>query len=204
GGAGLGVLGAVGSLDGKLADTLQQGSRLVQRAFTGLQHADAVLGVLHALLEPADLGTQLLADAQAGGVVGSPVDAEAARQLLEAAGQVVLRFREMAISIHRLHVLIDAETHCFLLDRVSTPNPWESIWLLSVHMVVDKHPFGHPLRSLEGFAAERGPNVNDLSPPRYRRVTDGRVTVASALRDRGSARRVRPRCVRTGRDGRGR
>src|SRR5439155_15222303 len=34
GGAGLGVLGAVGGLNGQLADTLQQGSRLVQRAFT--------------------------------------------------------------------------------------------------------------------------------------------------------------------------
>src|SRR5437588_742942 len=68
GGPGLGVLGAVGSLHGQVTHTLQQRRGLVQGAFSGLEHADAVLGILHGHLEATHLGAQLLADRQAGGV----------------------------------------------------------------------------------------------------------------------------------------
>src|SRR5690606_21746916 len=51
----LGV-GAVGGLDGQLADTLQVVRDFGQRAFGGLRQRDAVVGVAGCLLHAADLG----------------------------------------------------------------------------------------------------------------------------------------------------
>ena len=50
---------------------------LGQGAFSGLHEGDGVLRVALSLVEPADLGAQLLADREAGGVIGGAVDPEA-------------------------------------------------------------------------------------------------------------------------------
>ena len=68
---------AVRVLHGQLADALQHRVHLVQRALSRLHQRDAVLRVALGLGEAADLATQLLADRQAGGVVGRAVDAVA-------------------------------------------------------------------------------------------------------------------------------
>ena len=68
----------------------------VEGAFSGLDHADAVLRVSLSLVESGDLGLQLLADGQTRGVVGGAVDPQAARELLDALGEVAAvadRFR---------------------------------------------------------------------------------------------------------------
>ena len=88
--------GAVRGFDGQLADALEHRVDFGQRAFSGLDHRDAVLGVSLGLVEARDLRLQLLADGEAGRVVGGTVDAETARQLLDALGEVAavaLRFR---------------------------------------------------------------------------------------------------------------
>ncbi len=77
-------IGAVGVLHRELADALEHRVDFVQRAFTDLDHRDPVLGVAHGLVEAADLAAELLADDEAGCVVGCAVDAQAARELLDA------------------------------------------------------------------------------------------------------------------------
>ena len=72
-----------GGLDGEVTHALQHGVDLVQGAFCGLHDRDAVLGVAGGLVRPPTCGAQALADHEAGGVVGGPVDAEARGELLE-------------------------------------------------------------------------------------------------------------------------
>ena len=73
---------AVLVLHGELADALQHRVDLVEVALRGLHHRDAVLDVALRLGEAADLAAHLLGDAEAGGVVGRAVDAEAGREPL--------------------------------------------------------------------------------------------------------------------------
>ena len=65
---------AVVELDGQVTDALEHRVHLAQRALSGLHERDGVLGVALGLAEAADLGAQLLADRQAGRVVGGAVD----------------------------------------------------------------------------------------------------------------------------------
>ena len=62
--------GVVGRLYGQLAHALQDGVRLVERAFSGLNHGDAILTVPHGLVEAPHLGAHFLADGKPCGVVG--------------------------------------------------------------------------------------------------------------------------------------
>jgi hypothetical protein len=78
--------GAVAGFDSQLANALQHRVHFVECAFCRLDHRDAVLGVSLGLVQTCDLRLQLLADGEAGRVVGGAVDAETTRQLLDAAG----------------------------------------------------------------------------------------------------------------------
>jgi hypothetical protein len=64
-----------------------------------------------AVLRPVTCAAQLLADGQAGGVVGSAVDAEARGQLLEALAHLAVGDVQAAVGVHRGRVLVDAKTH---------------------------------------------------------------------------------------------
>ena len=90
------VATGVGGLDRQVTHAVEHGVHLVQRTFSGLHDRDAVLGVAGGLLQAADLGTQALADDEAGGVVGRPVDAEARGELLEVLAQLDVRAGQVA------------------------------------------------------------------------------------------------------------
>jgi len=84
---------------------------LTQRAFSGLNHGDAVLAVSRALLQAADERPHLLADRQAGRVIGGPVDALAAGQLLQRLAQLAARDREVSLRVNRHDVGVDDHCH---------------------------------------------------------------------------------------------
>ena len=91
---------------------------LGQCAFSGLDDGDAVLGVALGNSEARDLRAQALGDGQAGSVVGSTVDAEAAGELLQGLAQVVLRVGQGAESVVRRGVGIDLHTHDLFLHEL--------------------------------------------------------------------------------------
>ena len=94
---------------------------LVHRPFSGLQHRDAVLRVADSLLVPPNLGTHLLADAQAGGVVGSAVDAEAAGELLQHLAHLQPGDGQVALRIDRSNVGCDLHSHWCCPPNVAPP-----------------------------------------------------------------------------------
>src|SRR6185437_8472668 len=71
-----GGVGAVGGLHGQVADRLQVGGDLIQRAAGGLRQVDRVRGVRAGLGQAADLGGVALRDREARGVVGGAVELE--------------------------------------------------------------------------------------------------------------------------------
>ena len=73
---------AVVELDLQVTHALQHRVHLGQRTFRGLDERDAVLRVALRLSQATDLTAHLLADREAGGVVGRTVDAVAAGELL--------------------------------------------------------------------------------------------------------------------------
>ena len=111
GGLRVGVLRAVVVLDRQVVHALQHGVHLGQGAFSGLHDGDAVLGVADGDLEATDLRAQALGDREAGSVVRSAVDAEAAGELLEGLGHLVLRDGQVAVRVDRRDVLVDPKTH---------------------------------------------------------------------------------------------
>ena len=76
------LLRAVVELHLQVTDALQHRVHLGQGAFRRLDERDAVLRVALRLSQAADLTAHLLADREAGGVVGRTVDAIAAGELL--------------------------------------------------------------------------------------------------------------------------
>ena len=61
----------------------------VQRTVRRLDQIDPILGVALGDLQPAQLGLQLLGDAQTGGIIGSALDPQPARESLDAPGERV-------------------------------------------------------------------------------------------------------------------
>jgi len=98
-------------LDGQVANALQHRLHLVHRAFRRLHQRDRVLRVPLSLGETADLGLQLLADREAGGVVGRAVDAIAGAEALHRLRQLVRRADEVAVRTHRSDVRLNAQGH---------------------------------------------------------------------------------------------
>ena len=84
---------------------------LGQRTLSRLDERDAVLGVALGLVETADLTLQLLADGEAGGVVGRTVDAEAGAEALHRLARTIARGGEVTLSVERLDVRVDAKGH---------------------------------------------------------------------------------------------
>ena len=82
--------------------------RLVQGTFTSLDHRNAVLGVALRLRQTLDLGAHLLAHAQTSSVVARAVDAQTARQLLDALGVAHAGHRQVALGAERFDVGIDS------------------------------------------------------------------------------------------------
>jgi hypothetical protein len=112
GSTGVGVLRTGGRrLHRQVTHTAEDRVHLVHRAFSGLHDRDAVLSVADGDLEATDLRPQALGDAQAGGVVGGPVDADARGQRLEALRHLPVRHREVPVGVHGRDVLVDTETH---------------------------------------------------------------------------------------------
>jgi hypothetical protein len=89
---------------------------LVQRTFCGLHEADRVLRVALSLAQALDLATQLLADSEAGGVIGGTVDTQAGAKALHRLRGLVARADELAVGVERLDVAVDAKGHRLLLD----------------------------------------------------------------------------------------
>src|SRR5690606_16973897 len=83
----LGAIGAVGGLGGQVLHAQHDVGEFVQRAFGGLQHGDAVLGVALGNGLAASLGVQAGGDLQAGGVVGGAVHTVPGTQALLAETQ---------------------------------------------------------------------------------------------------------------------
>ena len=81
---------------------------LVHRAFTGLDHRDAVLRIALRLGETADLRPEFLTDRQAGSVVAGPVDPEAAGKTLDALLERHAGRHEVSLGIHCCYVVIDS------------------------------------------------------------------------------------------------
>src|SRR4029453_7760949 len=102
---------AVRVLDGQLANALKHAVDFVQGTFRGLHHGDGVLSVPAGLVEAADPRPKLLAEGETGRVVGSAVDAQAARQLLDGLAELQPRHVEVALSVQRLDVGVDPNTH---------------------------------------------------------------------------------------------
>src|SRR4051794_12378793 len=106
---------AVLVLHGELSHALQHRMDLVERAFSGLHHGDAVLKVALRLGEAADLAAHLLGDGEAGGVVGGPVDPVAGAQALHGLRQPLIRRLELTVGVEGLDVVLDAKRHCGVL-----------------------------------------------------------------------------------------
>ena len=73
-----------------------------------------VLRVALGLVEAADLGAQLLADREAGGVVGGAVDPVARGEPLHRLRQLRRGADELTVGVERLDVVLDAKRHGFL------------------------------------------------------------------------------------------
>src|SRR5690606_33334323 len=84
---------------------------LVEGTLSGLDDGDTVLSVTDGDVEATDLRAQALGDRQTRGVVGRTVDTETAGQLLEGGAQVVLRVGEVAVRVHRRHVVLHGHSH---------------------------------------------------------------------------------------------
>src|SRR5690606_36346418 len=82
-------IGIVGALHGQLAHPLQVIGDLLIGAVDDVQDIHAVLDVIEGFFGAADLGSEVLADLQTGGVIARSVDAEAGGQLLYRSGQGV-------------------------------------------------------------------------------------------------------------------
>jgi hypothetical protein len=76
GSAVVGGVGVIGGLDGQFTDALQQVGRLAGRAVSGVQEADAVVGIANGLVEALNLRLQSLGNGHAGRVVRGAVDAQ--------------------------------------------------------------------------------------------------------------------------------
>src|SRR5690606_24767568 len=103
--------GVVGALDREVTDTTQEVLDLGERAFRGLDDRDAVLGVARGDAETGGLSLETLRDGEAGRVIRGAVDAETARELLEALRDVVLRVGQVAVRVERRDVGCDLHSH---------------------------------------------------------------------------------------------
>ncbi len=101
----------VAGLDRQFTDALQDVVHLAQRAFSGLEHGDAVLGVALALPHATDLGAHLLGDREPGRVISGAVHAHAAGELLEQATQGPVRGAQVALRVQRRNVGVDLQRH---------------------------------------------------------------------------------------------
>ena len=92
-----------------------------QCAFSGLDEADAVLGILGRTLEAADLGAHLLGNRETRGVVAGAVDLVAGGKLLKVLVQGAAVGAEVAIAVHRRNVVLN--THCNILLNLFSDDP---------------------------------------------------------------------------------
>ena len=111
------------SISSEVAHALEHGVHLGHRALTSLHQRHRVLRVALSLVEATDLGAQLLADRQAGGVVGGAVDPVAGRQPLHRLGKRRARAHQVAVRVERLDVVLDPKGHCFLLEDWGPARP---------------------------------------------------------------------------------
>src|SRR3954454_24432815 len=102
---------AVLVLDGQLAHALQHRVDLVQRTLSGLHEADRVLSVALGLAQATNLTTKLLANGEAGRVVGCPVDAITRAEALHRLARATARADKLTVGVERLDVAVDTKGH---------------------------------------------------------------------------------------------
>src|SRR5262249_11641653 len=100
---------AVVVLNREIADALEHRVDLGHRAFRRLHERDSVLSVALGLVETTDLRGQLLADRQAGRVIGGTVDPVARAELLHCLRELVARGNELPVSVESLDVGLNAK-----------------------------------------------------------------------------------------------
>src|SRR4029453_16311518 len=111
----------VRGLHRQVTHALQDGGGLGESTFSRLHDRDAVLGVADGNLQATDLRAQALGDGQTGGVVGRAVDAETRGELLERLAHLAVGDGQVAVSVERRDVVVDAQTH-------DVP-PWKGVLL---------------------------------------------------------------------------
>src|SRR5205085_1613364 len=95
----------------ELAHAPENAADLTERAVRRLYHADRVVRVALGDDVGANLGLHPLADRESRGVVRRGVDAQAARELLEARLERRRRAREVLLRVQRRNVGDDTEGH---------------------------------------------------------------------------------------------
>src|SRR5690606_28611839 len=109
---------AVGGLDGQVLHAQHDIGEFVQRAFGGLQHGDAVLGVALGNGLAAALGIQAGGDLQAGGIVGGAVHTVAGTQTLLADAQRVVGLGHVGLGEQSGVVGMNRDGHLGLLQII--------------------------------------------------------------------------------------
>ena len=91
----------------QLTHALEHVGLFNHRTFSRLQHADAVIGIAHGLVQAADLCGHVGADGQTCCVVASGVDLGAGRQLLHGLGQAAVVHFECVLRKQGVDVGVD-------------------------------------------------------------------------------------------------
>ena len=113
------VVRIVTGLNRKVTHALQNRLHLIERTFSGLDNADAILSVASSNREATNLRLQALGNCEACCVIRCAVDAKTTGKLLQRLRQVVLRRRQVAIGVVGHDVGVYLHTHDeFLRDWV--------------------------------------------------------------------------------------
>ena len=136
------VQGLRGALDGKLAHPLEDVDDLVLRAFSGLDHRDAIVGVAHGDTGGALVGLQVGGDAKSGGIVGSLGDAHAAGDLGERAAESVLRLVEVGACAHGSRVGVHGKHSNFPRVVWVWLGSSTAVWVALLSLLVNPRTFG--------------------------------------------------------------
>ena len=100
-------IGVVRCLDDQFALALQQVGNFVERAFSGLRHRDAVVGIANALVHAAHLRGHAGGDGEAGSVVLGRVDTLAGRQAFHGGSEGLARGIRCIGGLQRADIGVD-------------------------------------------------------------------------------------------------
>src|SRR5690606_20735627 len=107
-------------------DAVEHRVHFLQGTFCDLHDTHTVLGVAGRLAQTGHLSTEALADDETGRVVGSTVDPETRRQLLEALAEGVARLVDVPVGVERHDVLVDTHCESSMIHEFSGHHPWRT------------------------------------------------------------------------------